>query len=378
MAPGVFLLQGDDELVELNETEYVTEALLQELLAKYPALLVGDQVDSSAPRKWILVAREMGLGDSEGSGSRWSLDHLFLDQDGVPTIVEVKRSSDTRIRREVVGQMLDYAANAVVYLPVDQIRARFEESCRSMKNEPDEVLEGMIGESCPSDDYWARVKTNLQAGRIRLIFVADVIHPELRRIVEFLNGQMDPAEVLAIEIRQFTAGKMRTLVPRVIGQTAEAEKKKPRAAGEQWTEERFFRELEGRCGRDVVGAARRLLQWGREHTDDWIAWGSGKKDGSFIPVFEDAEGTRHYPFAVWTYGRLEFQFQYLKNKAPFDEGRVRQEFLKRLNAVPGVSLPANSIERRPAIPLAVLKPPAAMAQLLSALEWCATQVRGKR
>ena len=28
-----------------------------------------------------------------------------------PTLVEVKRSSDTRIRREVVGQMLDYAAN---------------------------------------------------------------------------------------------------------------------------------------------------------------------------------------------------------------------------------------------------------------------------
>jgi hypothetical protein len=32
----------------------------------------------------------------------------------VPTLLEVKRSSDTRIRREVVGQMLDYAANGVV------------------------------------------------------------------------------------------------------------------------------------------------------------------------------------------------------------------------------------------------------------------------
>ena len=32
----------------------------------------------------------------------------------MPTLVEVKRSSDTRIRREVVGQMLHYAANAVV------------------------------------------------------------------------------------------------------------------------------------------------------------------------------------------------------------------------------------------------------------------------
>jgi 5-methylthioribose kinase len=40
--------------------------------------------------------------------------------------VEVKRSSDTRIRREVVGQMLDYAANAVVYWPLEMIRAKFE------------------------------------------------------------------------------------------------------------------------------------------------------------------------------------------------------------------------------------------------------------
>jgi hypothetical protein len=31
-----------------------------------------------------------------------------LDQDAVPTLVEVKRSSDTRIRREVMGQMSDY------------------------------------------------------------------------------------------------------------------------------------------------------------------------------------------------------------------------------------------------------------------------------
>jgi hypothetical protein len=50
---------------------------------------------------------------------------LFLDQYAVPTIVEVKRS-DSRVRREVVGQMLDYAANAVVCWPVEALRTRFE------------------------------------------------------------------------------------------------------------------------------------------------------------------------------------------------------------------------------------------------------------
>jgi len=35
---------------------------------------------------------------------RWLLDHVFLDREAVPRLVEVRQSSDTRIQREVVGQ----------------------------------------------------------------------------------------------------------------------------------------------------------------------------------------------------------------------------------------------------------------------------------
>src|ERR1035437_9301651 len=100
----------------MTEAPFAKEDFLQELVEKYPDLLAGDQMDSTESRRWLLVARELGVPDDEGAADRWSLDHLFLDQDGIPTLVEVKRSSDTRIRREVVGQMLDYAANAVSLL----------------------------------------------------------------------------------------------------------------------------------------------------------------------------------------------------------------------------------------------------------------------
>src|SRR5882762_7448372 len=76
----------------------------------------------------------------DGGGARWSVDHLFVDQNGVPTLVEVKRQTDTRLRREVVGQMLDYAANAVVYWPVEQLRAEFEQSCAAIGTSPDEEI----------------------------------------------------------------------------------------------------------------------------------------------------------------------------------------------------------------------------------------------
>jgi hypothetical protein len=120
MSGGIFLLSGE-KLIELREQEYDSEDLLQAWLAKYPTLLAGEQL-AGLPRRWLLVRREAGVPDQEGGGSRWSVDRLFIDQDAVPTLVEVKRSDDTRIRREVVGQMLDSAANGVVYWPAGQLR----------------------------------------------------------------------------------------------------------------------------------------------------------------------------------------------------------------------------------------------------------------
>ena len=197
-------MKGNDQLVRMDEHPYDSEDLLQELLAKYPNLLAGDQMDSARPRRWLLIKREAALASEEDGSSRWSVDHLFLDQDGIPTIVEVKRSSDTRIRREVVGQMLDYAANAVVYWPIEKIRTMFESRCEAAgKNHEQELTDFLAGDG-DSENFWSQVKTNFEAGRIRLLFVADEIPAELRRIVEFLNDQMKSAEVLAVEIKQFT------------------------------------------------------------------------------------------------------------------------------------------------------------------------------
>ena len=60
---------------------------------------------------------------------RWSVDHLFLDQYAVPTLVEVKQGSNPSIRRKVIGQMLDCASNAVAYWPVEENHTRFEIRC---------------------------------------------------------------------------------------------------------------------------------------------------------------------------------------------------------------------------------------------------------
>ncbi len=226
MSGGIYLIQGNGQLVKMDEQPYDSEDLLQRLLADYPNLLAGDQVDSANPRRWLLVKREVELASEEDGSNRWSVDHLFLDQEGIPTIVEVKRSGDTRIRREVVGQMLEYAANAVVYWPMEDLRAKFVARCEAAGKDADIELEGFLAGEMEAGVFWSQVETNLEAGKIRLLFVADEIPSELRRIVEFLNEQMKSAEVLAVEIKQFTGQGLKTLVPRVIGQTAEAERAK--------------------------------------------------------------------------------------------------------------------------------------------------------
>jgi hypothetical protein len=48
---GIYLIQDGGGLVEMSETAYDSEDLLQDLLAKYPSLLAGDQIDSAAPRR---------------------------------------------------------------------------------------------------------------------------------------------------------------------------------------------------------------------------------------------------------------------------------------------------------------------------------------
>lgn len=171
---------------------------------------------------------------------------LFIDQDGIPTLIEVKRSTDTRIRREVVGQILDYTANAVSYWTIEEIINQFEKQCKEAdKDDTLELQEFLQGENEP-ENFWELTKTNLKAGKIRMLIIADIIPKELQRIIEFLNEQMTPAEILGLEIKQFIGQEnIKTLVPRVIGQTAAADNTKGFNKGKElnWDEVTFFEDL---------------------------------------------------------------------------------------------------------------------------------------
>jgi len=375
MGGAIFLIQDNGQLMEMNEQAYDSEDILQTLLAKYPNLLAGDQINNAAPRRWLLVSREASLPSEEGGAGRWAIDHLFLDQDAIPTLVEVKRSTDTRIRREVVGQMLDYAANAVIYWPMEQIRAQFEATCQSQELEAEQVVTDFLTPEANPEEFWQQMKTNLQAGKVRLVFVADKIPSELQRIVEFLNVQMDPAEVLALEVKQYMGQGLKTLVPKIIGLTAAVQQKKTSGSGEarQWDEPSFFQDLEARRGVEEAEAARKILEWARTRGLR-IWWGKGKKDGSFFPIL-DYENESYLTFAVWTYGRVQIQFQMMQKHMPFKEELKRMELLRRLNEIPGVSLSQDSITKYPSLLLSIFKDEAVLSKFLDTFDWVIQEIK---
>lgn len=378
---GGIYLRRDGELIAMTERPYATEDALQALLAEHPGLLAGDQF-GDAPRRWVLLSREVAVADADSAAGRWSVDHLFVDQDAIPTLVEVKRSSDTRIRREVVGQLLEYAANGTRYWPVEQLRALFEAGCRQRGAEPALVLEQSFGEDLDVDAWWADVGENLARGRLRLVFVADVIGRELRRIIEFLNEQMTQTEVLGVEIRQYVddRGEHQTIVPRLIGQTERARTTKSpgRSGTGDWDEQALLAALTERAGAEQAGVAGRLLAWAAERQYVRVDYGKGAKDGSAQFRLDDGGATLH-AFNVWTYGMIEIPFDFMayNKQAPFADDRSARDELRRLinEAAPLARVPPEEQRKRPSFPLKAVADEPALRGFTAAIGWAFDQAR---
>ncbi len=337
MSNKIFLIGNNNKLSAMEEQPYDSEDILQELLEEYPDLLAGEQVDSDNPRRWLLITREMGVADDDNSADRWSIDHLFLDQDGIPTLVEVKRSTDTRVRREVVGQMLDYAANAVLYWPEGKIKAAFEETCRSNNRDPVAELAKHLSNSestgpADVDAFWHKVHENLELKRIRLVFVADAIPRELQRIVEFLNEDMENAEVLAIDLKQFVnkETKQKTLVPRVIGQTTRSESRKSSGKDKRsWDRGSFMKECCAESGEPVVRVMEKLIKW-FEGNANGVKWGHGQSATFTTRAIVNGEDTEL--MRVFQDGEIQFALMRLESNS------VREELRARLLAIQGLNL----------------------------------------
>jgi hypothetical protein len=240
-------------LEKVPEYSYDSEDLLKELVEKYLELLAGEQINPDEPVRWIFIQREAGIASGEEQSDRWSVDYLFLDQNGIPTFIQVKCTKDMRIMREILGMMLDYTANSRIYWPVNRIR----DMASSQYNGPegaDEAILNLLGRDPNKsvadvvEAFWTKVEDNLWSGKVRLFIVADRLPGELRRIIEFLNEQMAKVEVLGLELPQFVGSDFRALLPRLIGQTEAIRqvKESTESSTRQRMKDEFLSQLSGK------------------------------------------------------------------------------------------------------------------------------------
>jgi hypothetical protein len=266
--------------------------------------------------------------------------------------------------------------------------ARIRESvarCEEDGIAEDEAVRELTGrDNTELDEFWAAVATNLKAGRVRLVFVADVIPSELKRVIEFLNEQMNPAEVVGVEVKQFGGGTFRTLAARMIGVTEQAREQRrvraSRGAQRDWNEPAFFAELNSKVGPNGGKVARRLLSW-VQSTNYGVEWLGGATEGRMrVGIRTGARGASKVwtPFQVWTDGKVVVLFQLLQRRPPFDSEVLRRDFLDQLRKIEGVEFPNDAIERRPRFPLALLEPENSFKAFTDAIEWFASTVTTRR
>jgi len=109
----LFILEGGKTRV-LEEQGFDNEKLLQDVLEKFPEFIALDDLGVVEP--FIVIGREVKTPAGY-------IDVLCIDGDGVLTVIETKLARNAQIRREVIGQVLEYVAQLNKWKAQDVIQA---------------------------------------------------------------------------------------------------------------------------------------------------------------------------------------------------------------------------------------------------------------
>ncbi len=330
-----YMIEADGTTKEMSEIRCKNESKeLQKLLLENLNLIPGDQIKPEDPCRWLLIKDEMPVPDPSTGSNRWSIDFFIVDQEGIPTFVECKRHDDSRSRREVIGQMLDYAANGHYYWNAAELTQFASESASKKGETVDEYLYELDSEYTKPEDFFENVENNLKEGQLRLIFFLEEAPQELKSIVDFLNGQMERTEVLIVEAKQYQEGNTKIVVPLLFGYTEQARMIKKSvtvttSSSRKWNEQSFFSALE-KANSDHVSTAQSLMKVGLFVTGRNIEWGKGKERGSFTARLV-VSSQRFSIFSVYTTGEFSINFGWNSKKIDQLDRNLLEKYRKETN-----------------------------------------------
>jgi hypothetical protein len=164
-----------------TQSDGYDEAWLQDLIFRHPRAMPINELDP-AYGPLIPICKEL---DTRVAGY---IDALFMNHLGMITLVECKLWRSPEARREVVGQILDYARTLKKWTFSDLQR----EAARARKEQNfDLAAEVSKASASPDFDQAAfvdNVTRNLQKGRALLLVVGDGIREGVEAIAEYLQA----------------------------------------------------------------------------------------------------------------------------------------------------------------------------------------------
>ena len=96
----LFIVEGA-KTHTLEPLSFDNEKVLQDILESFPKVIALNDLGVAEP--FLIIGREVATPAGY-------IDVLCIDGDGVLTVIETKLARNSQIRREVVGQVLEYVA----------------------------------------------------------------------------------------------------------------------------------------------------------------------------------------------------------------------------------------------------------------------------
>lgn len=187
------------------------ELWLQELLEKSPETLPTGYVDNIfAPL--IFVAREVEVESGY-------IDNLYISAKGYLVIVETKLWRNPESKRQVVGQILDYAKDVSTW-NYEKLNSVYTEYNKGKVLFSEMINKGFY--EAEDESYFVDiVEKNIQASRFLLMVVGDGIREDVVKMAEFLNSSVSMQFQFALcelEVYELENGK-RLVVPQLTTKT---------------------------------------------------------------------------------------------------------------------------------------------------------------
>ncbi len=194
-----------------GEAHGFDEGVIQALVHAHPAVLPIAEIDPIFADP-VAICRELNTPAGP-------IDNLLVTPAGLPVLVECKLWRNPQARREVVGQILDYAKELGRWTAADLQR----EVKRRVPGRDNPVLELVreAGHAVDEADFTDALTHNLRRGRFLLLIVGDGIREGVEAIAEYLGGQAGLHFTLGlVEMPIFAAPDGgRLVVPRVLART---------------------------------------------------------------------------------------------------------------------------------------------------------------